>query len=155
MSDERPAVLLALSPMVEQNVAPLLFGEQAAVRVVASLVELAALERTLHDSGGDAVALLVSADLSGFTPGPLGRARSHGLRVVGIARDNDEAALLRELPLDTVLTTPIDGPRLQEAVRAPGESTTNGHATATAAAPRTSRPSRSAASTSRPSAIHW
>ena len=137
MSDERPAVVLALSPMVEQNVAPLLFGEQAAVRVVASLVELAALERTLHDSGGDAVALLVSADLSGFTPGPLGRARSHGLRVVGIARDNDEAALLRELPLDTVLTTPIDGPRLQEAVRAPGESTTNGHATATAAAPRT------------------
>ena len=85
MSEQRPAVLLALSPIVEQSVAPLLFGEHAAVNVVASLVELAALERTLHDSGTEAVALLVSADLSGFTPGPLGRARSHGLRVVGIA----------------------------------------------------------------------
>jgi hypothetical protein len=133
VSGQPPAVLLALSPLVEQNVAPLLFGEQAAVKVAASLLELAALERTMQDSGADAVALLVSADLSGFTPGPLGRARSYGLRVVGIARDEDEAALLRELPLDAVLTTPIDGSLLQAAVQAPTGSTTNGGSTAAAA----------------------
>jgi Flp pilus assembly CpaE family ATPase len=133
VSEEPPPVLLALSPVVEQSVAPLLFGEQAAVRVAASLVELAALERTLQDSGADAVALLVSADLSGFTPGPLSRARSYGLRVVGIARDEDDAALLRELPLDAVLTAPIDGPRLQAAVHASAGSTNNGAAIATAA----------------------
>lgn len=125
MSDERPAVLLALSPMVEQSVASLLFGAQAAVSVVASLVELAALERTLHEGGAGAVALLVSADLSGFAPGPLGRARSRGLRVVGIARDDDEGALLRDLPLDAVLTTPIDGPTLLAAMQAPAASTNN------------------------------
>ena len=133
MSEQPPAVLLALSPVVEQSVAPLLFGQQAAVRVVASLVELAALERTLQDSGADAVALLVSADLSDFTPGPLGRARSHGLRVVGIARDEEDAALLRELPLDAVLTVPIDGPGLHAATHASIESTNNGTALATAA----------------------
>ena len=131
MSDERPGVLLALSPIVEQNVAPLLFGEQATVRVVTSLVELPALERTL-DNGSDAVALIVSADLSGFAPGPLVRARSRGLRVVGIARDDDEAAFLRELPLDSVFTTAIDGPTLQAAVRASVGSANNGDATATA-----------------------
>ena len=138
MSEQPPGVLLALSPPVEQSVAPLLFGEQAAVRVVASLVELAALERTVHDSGGDAVALLVSPDLSDFTPGPLSRARSRGLRVVGIARDEDEAALLRELPLDAVLTAPIAGPQLQAAVHASTGSTNNGPAIATV--PPTSRP---------------
>lgn len=137
MSEQPPGVLLALSPPVEQIVAPLLFGEQAAVRVVASLVELAALERTVHDSGADAVALLVSPDLSDFTPGPLSRARSRGLRVVGIARDEDEAAPLREMALDVVLTAPIDRAQLQAAVQASSGSTNNG--TVIATAPPTSR----------------
>lgn len=136
MSEQRPAVLLALSPIVEQSVAPLLFGEQAAVRVVASLLELVALERTLHDSGTDAVALLVSADLAGLTPGLLGRARSHGLRVVGIASEDADAALLRELPLDAVLIAPIDGPGLQAAIHTSIPSGNNGTATA-APTPRT------------------
>ena len=101
-------MLLALSPIVEQRIAPLLFGEQAAVTVAASLVELAALDRTLADSDGESEALLVSADLPDLTPSLLSRARSHGLRLVGIATDEHDAALLRELPLDAILTCPID-----------------------------------------------
>lgn len=130
MSEHPPPVLLALSPMAEQSVAPLLFGEQAAVRVVASLVELAALERTVEENGADAVALLVSADLSDFAPGPLGRVRSHGLRIVGVARDEDDAARLREQPLDVVLTLPISEQELAAAVQAPAANTTNGAAIA-------------------------
>ena len=119
MSEPRPTVLLALSPLVEQQIAPLLFGSEAAVTVAASLVELAALERTLADSAGRAEALLVSADLPDLTASLLGHARTHGLRLVGIASDDHDAALLRELPLDTILTSPIDATALQTAVRAP------------------------------------
>lgn len=133
MNDDLPEVLVALSPIVEQTVAPLLFGEWAAVKVVASLVEMAALERTVRDSGTNTVALLVSADMPDFAPGPLSRARSHGLRVVGIARDDQETELLREMPLDAVLTAPIDGPMLQEAVHAPLERAHSAGEIATAA----------------------
>ena len=62
-------------------------------------------------------ALLVSADLPDLTPSLLSRARSHGLRLVGIATDEHDTTLLRELPLDTILTDPIDAHALQAAVR--------------------------------------
>lgn len=129
MSDSRPAVLLALSPIVEQRIATLLFGGQAAVTVAASLVELAALERTLADNNGNAEALLVSADMPDLTPSLLSRARTKGLRLVGIATDEHDAALLRDLPLDTVLTDPIDAHALQAAVHESTPDSSNGAAT--------------------------
>ena len=118
MSDLRPQVLVALSPLVEQPIAPLLFGEEAAVTVASSLVELAAVERTLAD-GVHAEALLVSADLPDLSASTLSRARSYGLRALGIAADQHDAALLRELPLDAILTTPLDAAELLTAVRPP------------------------------------
>jgi len=135
MSESKPTVLLALSPLVEQQIEPLLFGREATVTVAASLVELAALERTLVDSDRQAEALLVSADLPDLTASLLSRARSHGLRLVGIASDDHDATILRDLPLDRVLTAPIDAPALQAAVRtnggsADGEATTDGQRTA-------------------------
>jgi hypothetical protein len=116
MSD-RPTVLLALSPLVEQDIAPLLFGDQPAVTVAASLVELAALERTLAATDTRPEALLVSADLPDLTPGLLSHARTHGLRLIGIATDDHDATLLRDLPLDTTLTTPLDPHALHTAIR--------------------------------------
>ena len=131
MSDNNPRVLLALSPIVEQQIAPLLFGEQAAVTVAASLVELAALDRTLEADDGGSEALLVSADLADLTASLLGRARSHGLRLVGIATDEHDAELLRELPLDAILACPIDAPSLQAAVHSSGAAVANGAGVAT------------------------
>lgn len=121
MSDSKPTVLLALSPLVEQQIGALLFGQDATVTVAATLVELAGLERTLADNDQHAEALLVSADLPDLTPGLLSRARSHGLRLVGIASDDHDAALLRDLPLDCVLTVPVDTHTLQAAVHANGD----------------------------------
>ena len=128
MNDElRPRVLLALSPLVEQQIASLLFGGQAGVIVTASLVELNALERTLAQAEGRAEALLVSADLPDVSASLLSRARTQGLRLVGIAGDDDDAALLRALPLDTILTAPIDAAVLQAAARRQVTGSGNGH----------------------------
>jgi len=125
MSESKPNVLLALSPLVEQQIAPLLFGQDAAVTVAASLVELAALERTLADNDSNAEALLVSADIPDLTASLLSRARSQGLRLVGIASDDHDSIVLRELPLDRTLTAPIDAHALQAAVRVDAGSARN------------------------------
>ena len=141
MSEDNPRVLLALSPIVEQRIAPLLFGEQAAVTVAASLVELAALDRTLEANEGGSEALLVSADLADLTASLLSRARSHGLRLVGIATDEHDAELLRELPLDAILACPIDALALQAAVHSSGAAVGNGAGVA-AGDPRRQRPGK-------------
>lgn len=117
MSESKPTVLLALSPLVEQQIAPLLFGQDAAVTVAASLVELAALERTLATTDSRAEALLVSADIPNLTASQLSRARAQGLRLVGIASDDHDSIVLGELPLDRTLTAPVDAHALQAAVR--------------------------------------
>jgi hypothetical protein len=114
--------------MVEQRIATLLFGGQAAVTVAASLVELAALERTLADCTANAEALLVSADMPDLTASLLSHARTKGLRLVGIATDEHDAALLRDLPLDSVLTDPIDARALQAAVHESIRDSSNGAA---------------------------
>lgn len=116
MSERKPTVLLALSPVVEQQIGPLLFGQDATVTVASTLVELAGLERTLANNDLPAEALLVSADLPDLSASLLSGARSHGLRLVGIANDNHDATLLAELPLDSVLTVPVDAHALQVAV---------------------------------------
>ena len=112
----KPAVVLALSPLVERTIEPLLFGDQAAVKVAATVDQLAALERILLIAR-EAEALLISADLPGLTPALLTRARSHGLRLIGIATDERDAQALRQLALDTVLTPPLDAVALQAAAR--------------------------------------
>ncbi len=122
MSESKPTVLLALSPLVEQQIAPLLFGQDAAVTVAASLVELAALERTLADNDSEAEALLVSADIPDLTASLLSRARAQGLRLVGIASDDHDTIVLGELPLDRTLTAPLDAHALQAAVRVDARS---------------------------------
>lgn len=115
MSESHPGVLLALSPLVEQRIAEFLFGERAAVTVAGSLVEFAALERTLADDT-QAEALLVSADMPELSAGAVSRARSYGLRVIGIADDEHDLPLLRELPLDAILSPPLDAQMLRAAV---------------------------------------
>jgi Flp pilus assembly CpaE family ATPase len=121
VSGRKPTVLLALSPLVEQQIGPLLFGQDATVTVASTLVELAGLERTLANNDLPAEALLVSVDLPDLSASLLSRARSHGLRLVGIASDDHDATLLADLPLDSVLTVPVDAHALQAAVHTNGD----------------------------------
>ena len=96
MSAERPAVVLALTPVAERAIEPLLFGAQAVVEPLASVGEADELD---HELGPNTEAVLLSPDLSGLTPAHCVRARARGARLVGIALDEDDRQALSALAL--------------------------------------------------------
>jgi Flp pilus assembly CpaE family ATPase len=100
MSDERPAVVLALTPVAERAIEPLLFGPQALVEPRASVGEADELE---HELRPDIAAVLFSPDLSGLTPAHCVRARAHGARLVGIALDEDDRRAVSALGVDATV----------------------------------------------------
>ena len=65
------------------------------------------LECEIVSSSADGV--LVSPDLSGLTTAHCARVRSHGVRVVGLARDSHERQQLHALGVD-VIVEPVDPP---------------------------------------------
>ncbi len=75
MSAERPAVVLALTPVAERAIEPLLFGAHAVVEPLASVGEADELD---HELGPHTEAVLLSPDLSGLTPAHCVRARARG-----------------------------------------------------------------------------
>jgi hypothetical protein len=100
MSD-RPRIVLALSPIAERQVEPLLFGEEALLEPVASASEADELERLSREH--DASAVLLSPSLSGVTQGHVERVRASGLRVIGVALDEREEHALTALAVDRVI----------------------------------------------------
>lgn len=100
MSD-RPNVVLALSPIAERQIEPLLFGEQALLEPVASASEADELERLSCEQ--DARAVLLSPGLSGLTTGHVERVRATGLRVIGVALDEREQHALAAFSVDHVV----------------------------------------------------
>lgn len=117
MSDERPRVVLALTPPAERAVEELLFGPEASVVPVESVAEADELERLL-DSGYAAV--LLSPELSGLSAGHAARARAAGLRIVGVALDERDERALATLGADAVLEPACSPEELRAAVA--GES---------------------------------
>lgn len=113
MSDERPQLILALTPPAERAIEELLFGPEAPIIPAASASEADELERLL-DAGYTAV--LVSPELSGLTPGHIARARSAGLRIVGVALDERDERLLAELGTDAVISAGCSKDELRAAV---------------------------------------
>ena len=97
MSAERPAVVLALAPVAERAIEPLLFGAQALVEPLASVGEADELD---HELGPNTEAVLLSPDLSGLTPAHCVRARARGARLVGIALDEHDRKALSALAVD-------------------------------------------------------
>lgn len=100
MSD-RLKIILALTPIAERQIEPLLFGEEALLEPLASAGEADELERLSHDQ--DACAVLLSPGLSGITAGHVQRVRAGGLRVVGVALDEREQQALAALAVDHIV----------------------------------------------------
>lgn len=109
-----PGILLGLSPLAERPVEGLLFGPQAAVTVLTTAAE--ADELLTHAQHTEARAVLLSADLSGLTPGHCARLRANGLRLLGLALDEHDVERFQDFGLDEILLLPLTGERLAAAV---------------------------------------
>ena len=79
----------------------MMFGREAVLDVIASAPDADDLEREAVASSADGV--LVSPDLSGLTAAHCARVRSHGLRLVGLARDAREREQLHALGVDATV----------------------------------------------------
>jgi Flp pilus assembly CpaE family ATPase len=101
VTGERPAVVLALTPVAERAIEPWLFGDQAAVAPVGSVSEADELDRDASTPGVRAV--LISPGLSGLTTAHLERARAHGLRLVGVALDEHDEQALSALGVEAII----------------------------------------------------
>jgi len=109
----RPRLLLALTPIAERAIEHLLFGAEAPVELVGSAAEADELDR-LADTG--AAAVLVSPQLPGISAGHCARLRATGLRIIGLARDDDERQQLAHLGADAVVNADTSPERLVAAV---------------------------------------
>jgi Flp pilus assembly CpaE family ATPase len=113
VSAERPAVVLALTPVAERAIEPLLFGAQAVVEPLASVGEADELD---HELGPNTEAVLLSPDLSGLTPAHCVRARARGARLVGIALDEHDRQALSALAVDETIDAETGADTLRRAL---------------------------------------
>jgi hypothetical protein len=114
VSEQRSAVVLALTPVAERAIEPLLFGAEAVVEPHASVGEADELDREL---GPSTEAILLSPDLSGLTPGHCVRARARGARLVGVALDEDDRQALSALGVDAAVDADAGAEALRRALR--------------------------------------
>jgi Flp pilus assembly CpaE family ATPase len=113
VSAERPAVVLALAPVAERAIEPLLFGAEAVVEPRASVGEADELD---HELGPNTEAVLLSPDLSGLTPAHCVRARARGARLVGIALDEHDRQALSALAVDETVDAEAGADALRRAL---------------------------------------
>jgi Flp pilus assembly CpaE family ATPase len=113
VSAERPAVVLALTPVAERAIEPLLFGAQAVLEPSASVGEADELD---HELGPNTEAVLLSPDLSGLTPAHCVRARARGARLVGIALDEHDRQALTALAVDDTVDAEAGADALRRAL---------------------------------------
>jgi Flp pilus assembly CpaE family ATPase len=114
VSEQRPDAVLALTPVAERAIEPLLFGPQAVVEPRASVGEADELE---HQVGPHIEALLLSPDLSGLTAAHCARARARGAQIVGIALDDHDRQALAALAVDEAVDATADADALRRALR--------------------------------------
>jgi MinD-like ATPase involved in chromosome partitioning or flagellar assembly len=113
----RPRVVLALTPLIEREIEPLLFNpSDPPLDLLASVVEADELARAVQEEQRvDAV--LLSPELSGLTPAHCERVRATGIRLVGLALDQRERELLDTLEVDTSLDSTVSREELLSAIR--------------------------------------
>jgi hypothetical protein len=112
----RPTVILALTPIAEREVEPLLFAAaDAPLTLLSSAVEADELQRTVEQEAP--VAVLLSPELSGLTAGHCARVRATGARVIGLALDEREREALEELSVDATIDSTVSRDDLLLAVR--------------------------------------
>ncbi|HTB50845.1 MAG TPA: hypothetical protein VK701_07695 [Solirubrobacteraceae bacterium] len=112
----RPTIILALTPLAEREVEPVLFdSSDAPFTIVSSVAEADDLLRAIEQESPGAV--LLSPELSGVTPGHCARARASGVRLVGLALDEREREALAMLGVDEAIDSTVSRDELITAVR--------------------------------------
>ena len=110
---DQPRLLLGLTPLAERQVEDELFDGDQPVAVVGSAAdarELLALAERRH-----ADAVLLSAELPALDAGSCARLRSHGLRLLGLALDDQNAQTLEAFAVDVTLRPPLGAAELADA----------------------------------------
>ncbi len=106
MSDpDKPRLLLGLTPLAERQVEDELFGDEHAVAVVGSAADAAQLLALAERNDADAV--LLSPELPGLDAPSCARLRSHGLRLLGLAFDDQNVNAVAALGIDATLKPPL------------------------------------------------
>jgi hypothetical protein len=103
--DDHPRLLLGVTPLAERQIEEQLFGPEQSVAVVGSATdarELLALAERRH-----ANAVLLAAELPALDAGACARLRSYGLRLLGLALDEQNAQTLEAFGLDQILRPPL------------------------------------------------
>jgi Flp pilus assembly CpaE family ATPase len=103
--DDHPRLLLGVTPLAERQIEEQLFGAEHSVAVVGSAAdarELLALAERRH-----ADAVLLAAELPALDAGACARLRSFGLRLLGLALDEQNAQTLEALGVDQILRPPL------------------------------------------------
>jgi hypothetical protein len=103
--DEHPRLLLGVTPLAERQVEEQLFGAEQRAAVVGSAAdarELVALAERRH-----ADAVLLAAELPALDAGGCARLRSFGLRLLGLALDEQNAHTLEGFGVDQILRPPL------------------------------------------------
>lgn len=103
--DDHPRLLLGVTPLAERQIEEELFGAEHSVAVVGSAAdarELLALAERRH-----ADAVLLAAELPALDSGACARLRSFGLRLLGLALDEQNAQTLEAFGVDQILRPPL------------------------------------------------
>lgn len=121
MSTARATVVLALTPLAERQVEPLLFdtSEREPLGLLASVLLAAELQRIVERHKPDAV--LLSPGLSGITRAHCQALRTDGVRVIGLALDARETDELTALGVNQILQCSVSRPELLDAIRSKTE----------------------------------
>lgn len=113
---ERPRVVLALSPIAERQIEPLIFDHDQPLEIISSVAVADELVREVQEHTPDAV--LLSPALSGLTESHCERLRAIGARLVGLALDQHERDLLDTLGVDETIDSEVSREELLAAVKA-------------------------------------
>jgi Flp pilus assembly CpaE family ATPase len=111
--DDHRRLLLGVTPLAERQIEEQLFGADQRVAVVGSAAdarELLALAERRH-----ADAVLLAAELPALDAGGCARLRSFGLRLLGLALDEQNAQTLEAFGVDQILRPPMSASDIADA----------------------------------------
>ena len=111
--DDHPRLLLGVTPLAERQIEEQLFGAEQRASVVGSAAdarELLALAERRH-----ADAVLRAAELPALDAGGCARLRSYGLRLLGLALDEQNAQTLGAFGVDQILRPPLSASDIVDA----------------------------------------
>lgn len=103
--DEYPRLLLGLTPLAERQIEEHLFGAEQTVALVGSAADSRELLALAERRQADAV--LLAAELPALDAGACARLRSHGLRLIGLALDEQNTHTLETFGVDQILRPPL------------------------------------------------